>query len=97
MHPYEPERMNQKLQSIKGPYPCIKMDSENPGICPSCTHWGKITNPLILGRELAVEVEEKEIEVKLSSDSNVTATETINAASAIQRLRYCRQTNAINK
>ena len=77
MHPYEPERMNQKLQSIKGPYPCIKMDSENPGICPSCTHWGKITNPLILGRELAVEVEEKEIEVKLSSDSNVTATETI--------------------
>jgi len=77
MHPYEPERMNQKLQSIKGPYPCTKMDSENPGICPSCTHWGKITNPLILGRELAVEVEEKEIEVKLSSDSNVTATETI--------------------
>ena len=77
MHPYEPERMNQKLQSIKGPYPCIKMDSENPGICPSCTHWGKITNPLILGRELAVEVEEKEIEVKLSSDSTVTATETI--------------------
>jgi hypothetical protein len=77
MHPYEPERMNQKLQSIKGPYPCIKMDSENPGICPTCTHWGKITNPLILGRELAVEVEEKEIEVKLSSDSSVTQKETI--------------------
>ena len=77
MHPYEPERMNQKLQSIKGPYPCTKMDSENPGVCQSCTHWGKITNPLILGRELAVEVEEKEIEVKLSSDSAVTATETI--------------------
>jgi hypothetical protein len=77
MHPYEPERMNQKLQSIKGPYPCIKMDSENPGICPSCTHWGKITNPLILGRELAVEVEEKEIEVKLSSDSPVTEKEVI--------------------
>jgi hypothetical protein len=77
MHPYEPERMNQKLQSIKGPYPCIKMDSENPGVCPTCPHWGKITNPLILGRELAVEVEEKEIEVKLTSDSAVTATETI--------------------
>ena len=77
MHPYEPERMNQKLQSIKGPYPCIKMDSENPGVCPTCTHWGKITNPLILGRELAVEVEEKEIEVKLSSDSPVTEKEVI--------------------
>ena len=77
MHPYEPERMNQKLQSIKGPYPCIKMDSENPGVCPTCTHWGKITNPLILGRELAVEVEEKEIEVKLLSDSPVTEKEVI--------------------
>ncbi len=53
------------------------MDSENPGICPTCTHWGKITNPLILGRELAVEVEEKEIEVKLSSDSPVTEKEVI--------------------
>lgn len=77
MHPYEPERMNQKLQSIKGPYPCVKMDSENPGVCPTCTHWGKITNPLILGRELAVEVEEKEIEVKLSSESTVTEKEII--------------------
>jgi len=77
MHPYEPERMNQKLQSIKGPYPCIKMDSENPGVCPTCPHWGKITNPLILGRELAVEVEEKEIEVKLSSESTVTEKEII--------------------
>lgn len=77
MHPYESERMNQKLQSIKGPYPCVKMDSENPGICPNCTHWGKITNPLVLGREIAVEVEEKEIEVKLSSDSTVTEKEII--------------------
>ena len=77
MHPYEPERMNQKLQSIKGPYPCIKMDSENPGVCPSCTHWGKITNPLILGRELAVEVEEKEIEVALSAESSSSLKETI--------------------
>ena len=77
MHPYTAERMNQKLQSIKGPYPCVKMDSENPGICPNCTHWGKITNPLIFGRELSVEVEEKEIEVKLTSDSTVTEKEVV--------------------
>ena len=77
MHPYESERMNQKLQNIKGPYPCIKMDSENPGICPSCTHWGKITNPLLLGRETSVEIEEKEIEVAVQSESSATAKETI--------------------
>ena len=77
LHPYDADRMNQKLQSIKGPYPCIKMDSENPGICPSCLHWGKITNPLLIGRETSVDIAEKEIEVKLSSDSSVTAKETL--------------------
>jgi len=53
MHPYSEERMRQKLANIKGPYACIKMDSENPGICGKCPHFGKITNPLILGRTLA--------------------------------------------
>lgn len=63
MHPYTEERMHTKLREIKGPYPCTKFDSENPGICPGCKHWGKITNPLALGREYAVEVAEKTIEV----------------------------------
>ena len=63
LHPYEHERMHQKLNEIKGPYPCVKFDSENPGICPGCPHWGKITNPLALGRETAVVVAETEIEV----------------------------------
>lgn len=58
-HPYTPERMNQKLAEIKGPYPCAKIDSENPGICGSCPHWGRITNPLALGREAAVDNTEK--------------------------------------
>ena len=63
MHPYPAERMHEKLRSIKGPYPCIKFDSENPGICTSCKHWGKITNPLALGREVRVSTEEKEIPI----------------------------------
>ena len=63
MHPYDADRMHTKLREIKGPYPCTKFDSENPGVCPGCTHWGKITNPLALGREYALEVAEKEIEV----------------------------------
>lgn len=62
-HPYTKERMAQKLREIKGPYPCTKFDSENPGICTGCKHFGKITNPLALGREVQVEVEEKVIHI----------------------------------
>jgi hypothetical protein len=75
MHPYPPERMHEKLRSIKGPYPCIKFDSENPGICTSCKHWGKITNPLALGREVRISTEEKEIPINIPSSSNVLASE----------------------
>jgi hypothetical protein len=60
-HPYDTERMEQKLREIKGPYGCLKLDSVNPGICPSCPHYGKITNALILGREVKVDNSEKEI------------------------------------
>ena len=76
MHPYPPERMHEKLRSIKGPYPCMKFDSENPGICTSCKHWGKITNPLALGREVRVSTEEKEIPINIPSSSNALPTET---------------------
>ena len=55
MHPYSEDRMRQKLAEIKGPYACVKMDSENPGICGTCPHFGKITNPLVLGRTLATD------------------------------------------
>jgi hypothetical protein len=61
-HPYPVERMQQKLREIKGPYPCTKLDSENPGICTSCAHFGKITNPLSLGREVLVDRTEKIVE-----------------------------------
>ena len=71
LHPYDNERMNQKLREIKGPYPCVKLDSENPGICHKCPHWGKITNPLALGREANINTEEKEIEVEALADSPV--------------------------
>ena len=64
-HPYTPERMHAKLAEIKGPYPCVKMDSENPGICPSCPHWGKITNALALGKEVQTVNNAREIEVPI--------------------------------
>lgn len=64
LHPYEDTRMRQKLAEIKGPYPCLKFDSENPGVCSGCAHFGKITNPLALGREVLVDNEEKTFEIK---------------------------------
>lgn len=63
LHPYSQERMHRKIIEIKGPYPCIKMDSENPGICPGCQHWKKITNPLVLGRGVRTDDTPKEIRV----------------------------------
>ena len=69
LHPYTEERMHQKLSEIKGPYPCVKFDSENPGICDGCQHFGKITNPLALGRELMLDTSTKEIEVHVATDS----------------------------
>ena len=63
LHPYDEDRMHRKLAEIKGPYPCTKFDSENPGVCVSCKHWGKITNPLALGRDVALSNETKQVEV----------------------------------
>jgi hypothetical protein len=77
MHPYDADRMNQKLRDIKGPYPCVKMDSENPGICPNCPNWGKITNPLILGREIEVDVSVKDLEVEVQSEGYAAPKEVI--------------------
>jgi hypothetical protein len=73
MHPYEPARMAQKLREIKGPYPCLKLDSENPGICTNCPHFGKITNPLALGRVVATSTEAKEIEIPAPQGAEETA------------------------
>jgi hypothetical protein len=63
LHPYDEDRMRTKLAEIKGPYPCTKFDSENPGVCTTCVHWGKITNPLALGRDTAISTEAKEVAV----------------------------------
>lgn len=70
MHPYPLDRMQEKLDAIKGPYPCVKMDSENPGVCGGCAHWGRITNPLALGREVQVDNAPKAISVPIKAEDN---------------------------
>jgi hypothetical protein len=63
LHPYPHERMHQKLHEIKGPYSCAAMDDISPGICRNCPSWGKITNPLIWGREMSVVTNQTTVEV----------------------------------
>jgi hypothetical protein len=63
LHPYDEDRMRTKLNEIKGPYSCVSIDGLNPGLCQNCPHFGKITNPLALGRETKLDTSEKEIDL----------------------------------
>lgn len=76
-HPdYDHAVVEKKVQGIKGPHSCVEFEAKNPGGCEGCPHWGKITNPLALGKditratkadntvEVAVETVTGEIEVE---------------------------------
>ena len=76
-HPdYDYAVVEKKVQGIKGPHSCVEFEAKNPGGCEGCPHWGKITNPLALGKditratkadntvEVAVETVTGEIEVE---------------------------------
>ena len=69
LHPYPHERMHQKLAEIKGPYSCAAMDDMSPGICRGCKHWGKVTNPLLFGREMSVVTTETTVELAQPVDA----------------------------
>lgn len=64
LHPYDEDRTQQKWREIKGPYPCSKFNTENPGVCESCPHWGRITNPLALARETQTDNAPRVIEIQ---------------------------------
>jgi len=52
LHPYTESRIARKYEAILGPHNCSTFDKTVANVCPGCKHWGKITNPIILGREL---------------------------------------------
>lgn len=72
LHPYDEARLNDKWNHTKGPTPCIKFDTLNPGVCDGCAHFGKITNPLHFTRELQTNNEAAEIVVEKPSTFEVT-------------------------
>jgi hypothetical protein len=74
MHPYDTGRHNEKWHAIKGPYGCLKFDEANPGVCETCPHYNKFTNPLALGREIKVDVEQKEVVVERVQEEEAVLT-----------------------
>ena len=52
-HPdYDPVKTVQKIAHIQGPHNCATFEQNNPGLCASCPHFGKIKNPIMLGAEV---------------------------------------------
>lgn len=72
LHPYDGQRLAAKWGELKGPYSCRSFDEINPGVCGSCQHWSKITNPLALGRETLTTTEAKEIVIEAPQDDAAT-------------------------
>jgi hypothetical protein len=88
LHPYDRERHNQKWYAIKGPYSCIKLDECNPGVCQQCPHYGKITNPLALGREIKVDNAPKEIVLETFEHTPEAAPKTITRPTPPKNFSY---------
>jgi len=72
-HPdYDYELVEQKANHIKGPHPCTAFEENNPGGCDGCPHKGKITNPLVLGKQANTPTE---VEVVIQQDKRSTEQE----------------------
>jgi hypothetical protein len=58
-HPdYDYAVVEKKAQGIKGPHSCEEFEAKNPGGCDGCPHKGKITSPIVLGRDVIRATEE---------------------------------------
>ena len=64
-HPdYDPGTTEKKIAHILGPHGCAEFERGNPGGCAKCTHKGKITSPISLGKEvLEAKVEDNTVVV----------------------------------
>ncbi len=73
-HPdYNEDEAFKKAEQTKGPYTCTTFNNINPGVCINCQHWGKLTSPIVLGKELIQTTEPVIIEIPASDiTSNIT-------------------------
>lgn len=72
-HPdYDPVKALEKTRHISGPHNCATFERNNPGGCYGCPYFGKIKNPIVLGKELAeAEVENGEYVVPDEGEADV--------------------------
>jgi len=70
---YSKKDTDEKLRTIPGTLSCKEIDRLNPGVCSDCPHFGKLKNPLALGKEFkpAAPTEERE-EYEEGEEAQVT-------------------------
>lgn len=75
---YDPDEVDEKLHNLQttgGPHHCETFARWNPSACEGCPHKGKITSPIMLGKEIAkAEVTEQGYAVEVEEDDESVAT-----------------------
>ena len=75
---YDPEEVEIKVHDLQrkgGPHFCETFEKENPDGCVGCIHKGKITTPIVLGKEIAKAepTEEGDYEVEAEEEEEVVS------------------------
>ena len=73
-HPdYDPVQTSRKLTHIVGPHTCVEFEKNNPGLCATCPHFGKIKSPITLGKSVIEATEEDNVlEVEVEEGHTTT-------------------------
>jgi hypothetical protein len=67
---YSPDDTLRKAnETLDKPHSCTVFDARNPDICPNCPHWGRITNPLALGKRLKTPTSAPENAIRKDEDA----------------------------
>lgn len=65
-HPdYDPTETEEKAAATKGPYTCQTFDGLRANVCTNCPHWGVITSPIQLGKEVIAAQEAVVVKLEL--------------------------------
>jgi hypothetical protein len=75
---YDPEEVEIKVHDLQrkgGPHFCETFEKENPDGCVGCIHKGKITTPIVLGKEIAKAepTEEGDYEIEAEEEEEVVS------------------------
>lgn len=63
-----------KANDIGGPYHCVTLERNNPGLCDGCIHKGKITSPISIGAKIAKATEKDNIVTLISAEIDAEVT-----------------------